>query len=172
MAAAWGSQWGLDTVLPATTCVDGGDGRAGGGSEGHGVVAHGRVSVESESGSGSTSAATAAAGAGAAAARVDGDRLAQASARFLADYLLVLNGGGGGEGGPGEGGGDDPTPAPTPTPIPVLFLGLADATPPGHAATGAGVLLPATLIALWDDVAGVHFPAMTAHTSPLVRIAG
>ena len=66
VASMWGSSWGLDAILPATTCASppsssassgGGDGSGGGGEGG-------------------------------------GDRVALASARFLAEYLLALGGGG------------------------------------------------------------------------------
>ena len=80
VASMWGAAWGLDGILPAVTCSSssgGGTGGTGGGGE---------------SGSGSGVA-------GAGASEVGGDRLAQASARFLADYLLAVGGGGGGGGG-------------------------------------------------------------------------
>ena len=82
------------------------------------------------------------------------DRLAQASAKLLADYLLAV-------GGAGVGGGEE-EPAPG-----------GATTAAGAAASTCSFLLPSPALAsLWDEVARSHLPAMTAHASPLVRAAG
>ena len=82
----------------------------------------------------------------------DGDvRVAQASAKLLADFLAAV--GGGGAGTAAE---DDPS-----------------QQQQAEKENEKGWSLPTdSLAALWDDVASAQFPAMTRHSSPLVRAAG
>ena len=88
------------------------------------------------------------------------DRVAQASARFLSEYVLAAGGGGA-----VSAVGDDE---------PAAGTGLSRAAPrrPTRRIAAPSPLSRAELIALWDDVAAAQFPAMTAHASPLVRAAG
>jgi hypothetical protein len=82
----------------------------------------------------------------------DGDvRVAQASAKLLADFLAAV--GGGGAGTAAE---DDPS-----------------QQQQAEKENEKGWSLPTdSLATLWDDVASAQFPAMTRHSSPLVRAAG
>ena len=83
------------------------------------------------------------------------DRVAQASARFLSEFLLAA--GGGAAASASAVGDDEP----------------AAGTGPTNASTRvASPLSRSELVALWDDVASAQLPAMTAHASPLVRAAG
>ena len=88
------------------------------------------------------------------------DRVAQASARFLSEYVLAAGGGGA-----VSAAGDDEPAAGTGR------IRAVSATPDASARVSSP-LSRAELIALWDDVAAAQFPAMTAHASPLVRAAG
>ena len=86
-------------------------------------------------------------------------RVAQASAKLLAEFLAAVGGGGGGG---GAGADDDPS----------------HQQHPSHqqrrekACDEGWSLPPDELASLWDDVASSQFPAMTLHPSPLVRAAG
>ena len=86
----------------------------------------------------------------------DGDvRVAQASAKLLADFLAAV--GGGGAGTAAE---DDPSQQ-------------QQQQQQAEKENEKGWSLPTdSLAALWDDVASAQFPAMTRHSSPLVRAAG
>ena len=79
----------------------------------------------------------------------DGDvRVAQASAKLLADFLAAV--GGGGAGTAAE---DDPS---------------QQQQQQAEKENEKGWSLPTdSLAALWDDVASAQFPAMTRHSSPL-----
>ena len=83
----------------------------------------------------------------------DGDvRVAQASAKLLADFLAAV--GGGGAGTAAE---DDPS----------------QQQQQAEKENEKSWSLPTdSLAALWDDVASAQFPSMTRHSSPLVRAAG
>ena len=84
------------------------------------------------------------------------DRVAQASARFLSEFLLAA-GGGGAAASASTVGDDEPA---------------AGTRPTNASARVASPLSRSELVALWDDVASAQLPAMTAHASPLVRAAG
>ena len=100
------------------------------------------------------------------------DRAAHASARFLAEYLLAAGGGGAAAALSASAGDEEPN-------APAADAEAAARRRRGGGGGGGGAepprafALPAEAsVALWTSVAAVHFPAMAAHASPLVRASG
>jgi hypothetical protein len=158
LAATWGHP-GLAAILPAAFAPSTAATAAAAAAPTAGAGAPGGEGVSGGGGGG-----------GGETVEAGGDRLAQASARLLGDYLLAVGGGLGGDDEPVESSlGRQPAACAADT--------AAHADPHAAAAAAAAgenvaVLTPSELIALWGEVAGTHFPCMTAHSSPLVRAAG
>lgn len=93
-------------------------------------------------------------------------RVAQASAKLLADFLAAVSGGGVG----GAAGADD-DPSHQQHPSHRQHPSHQQHRDKAHE-DGFFSLPPDELASLWDDVASSQFPAMTLHPSPLVRAAG